>query len=133
MSAVASARPTVLVIDDSDITRSHIARELTQAGMVVHELPSAIGATRTVLRNRVGVVVIDVNMPVMRGDHLATLFRTNPRFSRVGLLLISGESESQLGRLATEAGADGVLSKKRLDQLVLTVERIAARRKSRMS
>jgi DNA-binding NarL/FixJ family response regulator len=98
--------------------------------MVVHELPSAIGATRTVLRNNVGVVVIDVFMPQMRGDHLATLFRNNPRFNRVGLLLVSSEPEAQLERIASEAGADGIVSKSRLDRLVPTIERIVRHKRS---
>jgi CheY-like chemotaxis protein len=116
------------VIDDSDVARLQIGEILRSAGFAVQLLPSAIGATRAVLRSNVDVVLIDISMPAMRGDHLAMLFRKNPRFDRIGLLLVSGEPEVHLERIAKEAGADGMISKSRLDRLVSTIERIAKRR-----
>jgi CheY-like chemotaxis protein len=121
---VSEAFPPVLVIDDSDIARSQIAQRLAEEGIEVHTLPSAIGATRAVLRNNIGLVLIDVLMPAMRGDRLAALFRKNARFSNIGLILVSSEPEGQLKRLADEVGADGVVSKSNLDGLVPALRRV---------
>jgi DNA-binding NarL/FixJ family response regulator len=96
---------------------------------VVHELPSPIGATRELIRKDIGFVVIDIEMPALRGDKLAALFRSNPRFKRVVLILVSSLPESELTALAEEAGADAAIPKSRLPgELVETLRRLAAQR-----
>jgi PleD family two-component response regulator len=121
----------VLVIDDSTIARARMADMLTAAGFDVAELPSPIGATRMILTRRVSVVVVDVLMPGMRGDRLAALFRGNPRFAEIGVVLVSGEASVELTRLLTETGADAAVSKARLDTLVPTVLRVRQQRKEK--
>lgn len=118
----------VLVIDDSDLARSAMAKLLRDARFEVFEQGTPIGATRLVLREGISVVVIDVNMPAMRGDKLAALFRENPRFERIGLVLISSEPEHELRRLGKEAGADAVVQKSAMTaELVPVVQRLSAR------
>lgn len=104
-------RADVLVIDDSDIARATMVRSLTQAGLEVLDLPSPIGATRSIVRHHVQLVVIDINMPSMRGDKLAALFRNNDRLRELKLVLVSGTEPERLAQLAEEVGADGVVSK----------------------
>jgi CheY-like chemotaxis protein len=118
----------VLVIDDSEIARTTMVEILSRAGLKVIDRPSPIGTTRVVLTYNVGVVVIDLLMPGMRGDRLASLFRGNPRLAKLGVVLVSGETESELKRLSQEAGADAVVSKNNLEQLVPAV--MKARRKA---
>ncbi|MBN2195529.1 MAG: response regulator [Polyangiaceae bacterium] len=118
---------TVLVIDDSEIARSKMEAILEDAGMHVIGLPSPIGATRAMLSNRVDVVVIDVLMPAMRGDRLAALFRSNPRFKNIGVILVSGAAETELQSLALEVQAEATISKSQLDQLVATVQDVKRR------
>ncbi len=119
---------TVLVIDDSDIARASMANLLAEAGLDVIELASPIGATRAILSHEVSVVVVDVLMPGMRGDRLAVLFRGNPRFKGVGVVLVSGENGIELDRLLTETGADAVVSKAALHGLLPAVIRARTRR-----
>jgi CheY-like chemotaxis protein len=78
-------------------------------------LPSPIGATQTILRKQVRVVVIDILLPEMRGDKLAELFRRNPRLSHLKLVLISGDPDL-LARLAKEVKADAVVPKSAGDE-----------------
>ena len=115
---------TVLVIDDSDIARSEMERLLSDAGYNVLTLASPIGATRTILNHKVDVVVIDVLMPGMRGDRLAALFRSNPRFKTLGVVLVSGENQTELSRLLAETRASAVVPKSDLRQLVSSVRRL---------
>jgi PleD family two-component response regulator len=119
---------SVLVIDDSDIARASMASVLEGAGLKVLELASPIGATRAILQHRISVVVVDVLMPGMRGDRLATLFRSNPRFERLGVVLVSGESGVELDRLLAETGADAAVSKAALEGLVPAVIRARTKR-----
>jgi CheY-like chemotaxis protein len=119
---------TVLVIDDSDIARASMASMLEEAGLKVVELASPIGATRAILEHQVSVVVVDVLMPGMRGDRLATLFRNNPRFARLGVVLVSGESGVELDRLMADTGADAAVPKADLQALVPAVIRARTKR-----
>lgn len=117
----------VLVIDDSDISRAEMTRVLEGAGMQVIGLASPIGATRVILGGNVRAVVIDVEMPSLRGDRLAALFRGNPRMNTVGVVLVSGEKGDGLMRLATEARADDAVAKSQLSRLPDAVRRAMAK------
>ncbi|RYZ08491.1 MAG: response regulator [Myxococcales bacterium] len=105
-------------------------RVLEQAGFRVMGLASPIGATRAILENGVRVVVIDIMMPGMRGDRLAALFRGNPRLRELGVVLVSGASAAELLSLSVESGANAVVSKANLHELVPVVRRALRRRDS---
>jgi len=101
----------VLVIDDSDVARGVIESILTECGHRVIGMSSPIGATKTVIREEVDVVVLDLQMPDVRGDRLATLFRQGPRTMKVGVVLISGFAKEDLIALGKACGADAVVTK----------------------
>jgi CheY-like chemotaxis protein len=122
---------TVLIIDDSEIARAEMTRVLADAGLRVIGLSSPIGATRAILQHRVDAVVIDLMMPSMRGDRLAALFRGNPRFASLGVILVSGEDEQELTRLLSEADADAVVPKSELRRLVPAVNNVIRARAGR--
>jgi CheY-like chemotaxis protein len=107
----------VLVIDDSDVAREQMAELLKQAGFAVTMLASPIGATRVIAEQAIDVVVVDVQMPSIRGDRLAALFKGNRRFAALGVILVTGANETELAQLGALAKADAVLSKARLDRL----------------
>lgn len=121
---------TILVVDDSDLARERMSSLLEEAGYRVIALSSPIGSTRAVLENDVRAVVIDVLMPGMRGDRLALLFRRNPRLKDLGVVLVSGESADELLRLSIESGADAVVAKADLNDLVPAVRRVLRRKDS---
>jgi DNA-binding response OmpR family regulator len=108
----------VLVIDDSELARAEMTHRLARAGFKVSHLASPIGATRVIVDQKVDVVVIDVQMPSIRGDRLAALFKGNPRFATLGVILVTGGDEAELEELGSIAKADAVLSKGNLDRLV---------------
>jgi DNA-binding response OmpR family regulator len=117
----------VLVVDDDAIARELLSSELTQAGHETLSLPSPIGVTRFIQEQNVEVVIIDVVMPSLRGDRLAKLLRGNPKFSKLVVILVSGESEVELQRLASSVGADAVISKRRIPGTVAGTVRAATR------
>jgi len=119
------SKPVVLVIDDSDIARHAVCTMLRRADYVVRDLPSAIGSTREILRHQVSAVVVDLDMPGLRGDKLATLLRTNPRLSEVVLILISGQSQDELAALREDRAINAVIAKSDLElKLVATLGRL---------
>jgi DNA-binding response OmpR family regulator len=117
--------PAILVIDDDDISRTLVFEALSDQGWRLTELSSPIGATRTLAAEAIDVVVLDVEMPNLRGDKLAKLFRENRRFSYVGVVLISGCVEAELRSLGASCGADGVVNKRNVRTSLVPAVRMA--------
>ena len=104
----------VLVVDDSETDRLRIGGVLRAAGFEVFSLPSPIGVTREVTEKEIDVVVLDVNMPSLRGDSLAKLVKSDPAFDGLRVILISATSADTIAELARAVNADGWLRKDEL-------------------
>jgi CheY-like chemotaxis protein len=121
-------RKKILVIDDSDAARHAIRELLVQADYEVLLLPSAIGATRLILQQRVEAVIVDLSMPGLSGDRLIEVLRKNPRLSSLVLILVSGENEEDLQKVRAKVEVDAVMSKLAVKhELVPLLGRIFAR------
>lgn len=122
-AVTAEPRHRVLVIDDSVSARTAAKEILDRAGFEVFALPSAIGATRLILRNRIEAVVVDLSMPGLSGDRLVGLLRENPRLRGLIVVIVSGESPEELKRVAESTQVDGVLSKESMGRELPTLLR----------
>jgi CheY-like chemotaxis protein len=119
----------ILLIDDDDIVRELLSSLLIGAGYQVWELPSPIGATRTILNERIEIVILDIFMPQMDGDKSAKMLRENPRLHDLGIILVSSCEEERLRSLAERVGADAIVSKAEVrTKLVQVVARVRMRR-----
>jgi DNA-binding response OmpR family regulator len=101
-----------LVIDDDDVARELLVCTIKPAGFTTFELPSPIGATQLLLREDIRLLVLDIQMPDMSGDKLAKLLRKNEKLQSLAILLVSGADDADLGQLAAEVHADGVIHKR---------------------
>ncbi len=99
------------MIDDDEVARELMSSTLEDAGYVVFSLPSAIGATRSIYKNMVQAVVLDVMMPDINGDKVAKLLRKNSRGRDLAIILVSSRPADELQKLATSADADAIVGK----------------------
>ena len=119
------AKLNVLVIDDSEIARSHISGILSDANYVVFEQPSAIGATRAIREHSVSAVVVDVSMPGLSGDKLVGVLRKNQRLDGLVVIVVTGKTQDELSGMRELDTADAVLFKDQLEtSLVKTLSRL---------
>lgn len=119
--------PRVVVIDDDEFEREFVVDLLGKAGFKVSSLPSMIGVTNHLIERRVSVVVLDVMMPTIRGDKLATLLRKNPALRHLGVVMISGLPEHEVAPLMAQVEVDAFVSKANLrTELASTVARVIA-------
>ncbi len=103
---------------------------LARAGFNVSSLPSMIGVTNHLIERRVSVVVLDVMMPTIRGDKLATLLRKEPGPAAPRRVRISGLPEHEVAPLMAQVGVDAFVSKANLrTELAATVARVVALKK----
>lgn len=101
----------VLVIDDSDTARATMVNAIVGMGYRVVELPSAIGATREILRNDACALIVDVSMPALSGDKLVSVLRANARLKGLVIVMVSGNERGELERVGGCIGVDAVLPK----------------------
>jgi len=119
------AKSNVLVIDDSEIARSHISGILSDANYIVFEQPSAIGATRAIREHSVSAVVVDVSMPGLSGDKLVGVLRKNQRLDGLVVIVVTGKTQDELSGMCELSTADAVLFKDQLEtSLVKTLSRL---------
>lgn len=119
-----------LIIDDDEIARELLRSNLEDAAMEVFDLPSPIGATKTIIDEKINVVVLDVMMPEVSGDKLAKLLRGNPKMGRVGIVLVSSLNPIELRKLQKESGADAIVEKSRIRQDLVSAVKRASGHKS---
>ena len=101
----------ILIIDDDDIARELLCSTLKRLGHEVHELATAIGATRAIFAHDIDAVVVDVMLPDISGDKLARVLRQNSRGQSLAIVLVSSLPIDELRALALVAQADGVVPK----------------------
>lgn len=121
----------VLVVDDDLLHLSMVERLLASYGFAVQTCSSALGVSNTIRHGSPDVVLLDVQMANLTGDRLLGVAR---RHAPPGtqFLLYSASDDTRLRRLATEAEADGWISKSAdAEQLVRRIEEHARRRQAR--
>jgi len=100
----------VMVADDHPIWREAVARDLSDAGFdVVGTAEDGISAVNRTLAVRPDVLVLDLNLPGMRGDQVCAAIVKAQIPTRVLILSASGELQDVLD--AVKVGATGYLLK----------------------
>jgi CheY-like chemotaxis protein len=123
----------VLVIDDDELAREFLCDILRRAGFTVTDSSSTLGVTNRLVRDKINVVVLDIMMPAIRGDRLATLLRKHPGLAALGIVFVSSHPREELDELASEVGAEAVVGKHEArEKLALAVIAAGARLPGRL-
>jgi len=102
---------TILVIDDSEVVLGVAQTILEGAGYHVVTHSRATGSVALILQLKPDLVLLDVNMPSVRGDMVARMSSATRLATDTIVLLHSTLEEAELKRLASECGAHGYLRK----------------------
>lgn len=106
------AAKTIFIVDDSEIVREMVGSALRGCGYEVQaaakweELDEVLGKVKPDL------VLMDINMPEVFGDHALMYFKEERGLSQVPMLLFSDIEETEIEERARECGADGYVAKK---------------------
>lgn len=121
---------TILIVEDSAACAETLEIALESlpdvATLVVRSPRAALLAVRDA-GNDVAAIVTDLHLEQADGLELIRQFRSEPRFLKKPILLISGDSDPRLPGRAIEQGADAFFSKpyspaevrRKLEQLLL--------------
>jgi two-component system, OmpR family, response regulator len=101
----------VLVIDDSETALSVARRMLEAAGYTVLTSNSALRLPALVHSERPDLILLDVEMPALRGDQVLELTKLFDFLQKSPIVLHSSKSEDELKELVARSGASGYIKK----------------------
>jgi two-component system chemotaxis response regulator CheY len=102
----------VLIVEDSAAMRGFIASTVSQlAGVEVIESPSGFDALKSLPRQSVDLIVMDINMPDINGLELLSFVRKNARTRTTPVVIVTTEAGAEDRRRALELGADAYVCK----------------------
>ena len=104
---------TALVVDDSQSLRRMVGSCLERIGLNVIEAENGRQAFELIKENLISVdlVIVDFDMPVMRGDEFIHLARQFPEVEHLPMLSLSGAGDSHAVLRMFRAGASDYLVK----------------------
>ena len=101
---------TVLVVDDDPACLELVERGLGGFGFEITTSMSSLGVSNLIRTNKPQIVLLDVNIPALKGNALIEVARRYaPKETK--FVLFSASDEASLRVLARECGADGYITK----------------------
>ncbi len=103
-----------LIVDDSSVMRKIVERALRQAGLdslVVHEAGSGAEGIEVLKKEKVEIILSDINMPVMDGLEFLRQLKAQNLAPGVPVIMITTESSEEHVKQAIQAGAVGYIRK----------------------
>ncbi len=103
-----------LIVDDSSVMRKIVERSLRQAGLElsrVFEAGNGAEALSVLMENRVGLILCDINMPIMDGLEFIKALGGVENAKGVPVVMITTEGSEAHVVQALSAGARGYIRK----------------------
>ncbi|BCA80022.1 response regulator [Desulfuromonas sp. AOP6] len=105
-------RKKILITEDSPTMRALIASTIEAIGnFEVIEASNGFEALRILPREKVDMVITDINMPDINGLELVSFIKTNPNYQSTPLIIISTEGSERDREKGMVLGADAYLVK----------------------
>ncbi len=123
---VSKSAASILVVDDSMTTRTLEKSLLEAAGYNVMTAQDGYQALDIVSSKRCDLVVSDIQMPNMDGLTLARTIKSQYRYLKIPVILVSSLGSDEDKMRGMESGADAYIVKKDLSQkeLISTIEQL---------
>jgi CheY-like chemotaxis protein/anti-anti-sigma regulatory factor len=116
----------ILTIDDSKTMRDMLLMTLVEAGFDVLQAVDGQDGLDVLGKERVDVVITDINMPIMDGYDVIRNLRKDPIHKRTPILVLTTESDTDKRTIARDAGATGWMVKPfDPDRLIATIRKVA--------
>lgn len=107
---VLNSKPKILVVDDSATVR-HYMSEMLSTDYDVALAESSIDAIRSISLNKPDLVLLDYEMPVCDGRQMLAMIRSDPAFSDMAVIFLTGKNDYESVSKAKSLKADGYLLK----------------------
>ncbi len=128
MSDINAADVNIIIVDDSDFSRSVINRMLSEEGFqIIGEAPSAEAALPLIKEKKPDIVIVDIVMPNISGIELTE--KINQSHPEIAVIMVSSLAQEHVVLDAIGAGATDFIAKPiQKQQLVDSVLKIMQER-----
>jgi CheY-like chemotaxis protein len=117
--------PLVLVVDDSEDNREVYVHYLLLSGFRVEMAVDGVEAVEKAASLRPDIIIMDLAMPRLDGWEATRRIRAAPATSRIPVIALTGNADSESKRRTHEVGCSGYLTKPCLpDVLVSEIRRL---------
>lgn len=103
--------PSILVVDDSPVVVEAVREALLGDGYTVFAAGDGIEALDVVKRERIDLILLDVDMPRMNGYQLCKLLKKDPNFKSVVIVMLTAKTAETDRVWGLKAGSDEYLLK----------------------
>jgi CheY-like chemotaxis protein len=101
----------ILIADDFEEIRTALTLMLKYAGFDVIEVENGRQAIDAVHKEEPDLVLMDLSLPVIDGLQATREIRSDEKFGRLPIIILSGHDSDEIRRQAAEAGGSEYLSK----------------------
>lgn len=104
----------VLIVDDSRIMRNIVKNTLLSIGIQVDdffEAPDGAEAYKLILNNKIDLLFLDWNMPMLNGLELVQRLRREPEHASLPIIMVTSEAAKYNVIEAVKAGVNDYLVK----------------------
>lgn len=118
---IPKTHPRALIVDDSQIARYVLCGQLMRLGFEVDAANSAESALKQLTGPLPDVVFMDHLLPGMNGLEAVRRLRSQPRSSRIPIVMYTAQDTEAFARKSREAGADDVFVKTEPESSLTTI------------
>jgi diguanylate cyclase (GGDEF)-like protein len=101
----------VLVLDDDQLILKLLQKMIQPWGIQVHTISQASQLLGTLDRVMPDLLILDLNLPDGNGIELCQLLRANSKWSKLSIIILTSQRNSETIRQVFDAGADDFVSK----------------------
>jgi two-component system chemotaxis response regulator CheY len=118
--------PTVLIVDDSETSRTQLRSDLQGASHTVVEASDGEEGLKKLAANPgVDIVISDVNMPNMDGLTMVSKIRSNSANAKLKIFMLTTEATVDMKEKGKKAGVNAWIVKPYAkDKLLIAMEKI---------
>ena len=115
----------IMTVDDSTSMRQMVSFTLEQHGYDIIEAANGSEALEKLNKEKIDMLITDINMPELDGLDLVRRVRDNPAYKFLPIIILSNESQTVMKEEGKAAGATGWIVKPfRPEQLVAVVRKV---------
>lgn len=102
---------TILIIDDNKTYREGLIELLNLEGYMTLEAENGFLGLQIIHQYMPDLIICDIDMPVMNGIEVLQSLKSNPKFSTIPFLIVSGGSDERATKIVKELEIGAFLTK----------------------
>ena len=115
----------VLIVEDSPTMRSLIATTVEEIGAIeVLEAENGFEALRILPKQKIDLIITDINMPDINGLEIVHFVKSNPNYQKIPVIIVTTEQGEEDRKKGLALGAAEYITKPfKPEELVMVVKR----------